>query len=74
MSKEIESLDTTTRALEEGFDFVAIGRALIRDPDLVRRMAAGEITASTCVPCNQCMAYVGVAPTRCRLDERGEVG
>jgi len=65
----VTRLDTMTHALDEGFDFVAIGRALIRDPDLVRRMAAGETTASTCVPCNQCMAYVGVAPTRCRLDD-----
>ncbi len=66
----VTRLDTMTRALDEGFDFVALGRALIREPDLVRRMAAGELTASTCVPCNQCMAYVGVEPTRCRLDDR----
>lgn len=69
----VTRLDTMTRALDEGFDFFALGRALIRDPDLVRRLAAGETTASTCTPCNQCMAYVGIEPTRCRLGEPGGV-
>jgi 2,4-dienoyl-CoA reductase-like NADH-dependent reductase (Old Yellow Enzyme family) len=33
-------LDTLERALAEGFEFVALGRALIADPDLVLRMQA----------------------------------
>ena len=31
----VTRLDTMERALDEGFEFVAMGRALIRDPDLV---------------------------------------
>jgi 2,4-dienoyl-CoA reductase-like NADH-dependent reductase (Old Yellow Enzyme family) len=61
----VTKLATMTRALEDGFDFVALGRALIRQPDLVRRLESGDLQASPCVPCNQCMAYVGVHPTRC---------
>ena len=58
-------LDTMARALEEGFEFVALGRALIRDPDLVRRMQAGELTASRCVPCNRCVIEMERDGTRC---------
>jgi 2,4-dienoyl-CoA reductase-like NADH-dependent reductase (Old Yellow Enzyme family) len=65
----ITRLDTMQRALEEGFDFVAIGRGLIRDPDLVKRMQAGELTASRCVPCNQCIIEMERGGTRCVLRE-----
>ena len=33
-------LETLLRAFAEGFEFVALGRALIADPDLVRRLQA----------------------------------
>ncbi len=61
----VTRLDTMCRAIDEGFDFIALGRALIREPDLVRRMQAGTTTRGLCEPCNQCMAYVGVKPTVC---------
>jgi 2,4-dienoyl-CoA reductase-like NADH-dependent reductase (Old Yellow Enzyme family) len=65
----VTKLATMTRALEEGFDFIALGRGLIRQPDLVRRLETGALDASPCVPCNQCMAYVGVRPTVCPYHE-----
>ena len=43
-------------AMEEGFELVAMGRALIHDPALVAKLAAGELTESGCVPCNRCVA------------------
>ncbi|HWA65969.1 MAG TPA: NADH:flavin oxidoreductase [Mycobacteriales bacterium] len=54
----ISRLDTIERALGEGFDFVAMGRALLREPDLVNRMRAGAATASTCIHCNKCMPTI----------------
>jgi 2,4-dienoyl-CoA reductase-like NADH-dependent reductase (Old Yellow Enzyme family) len=63
----VTRLDTMERALAEGFDFVALGRALIRDPDLVRRMQAGELSASRCVPCNRCVIEMERDGTRCVL-------
>ena len=51
----ITRLDTMERAVGEGFELRAMGRALIRDPDLPRRMQAGELRASRCVPCNLCV-------------------
>ena len=43
-------------AMEEGFELVAMGRALIHDPALVAKLAAGALTESGCVPCNRCVA------------------
>lgn len=61
----ITKLETMERAVAEGFDFIAMGRGLIRDPDLVRRMQAGELTGSRCVPCNRCVIEMERGGTRC---------
>jgi len=42
-------------AMSEGFEFVAMGRALLREPDLVNRIAADAATPSLCIHCNLCM-------------------
>jgi len=55
------------QAMAEGFDFVAMGRALLREPDLVRKFAVGEATAGTCVHCNKCIPSI-YSGTRCVLD------
>lgn len=57
--------ETLEEALAEGFAFVAMGRALLRDPDLPRRMASGELQASRCVPCNRCVVEMERGGTRC---------
>jgi 2,4-dienoyl-CoA reductase-like NADH-dependent reductase (Old Yellow Enzyme family) len=67
----VTRLDTMEAALEEGFDFLAMGRALIRDPDLVQRMRTGELDRSRCVPCNLCMVEMERGGTRCVLRETG---
>ena len=43
------------RAMGAGFEFVAMGRALLREPDLVNRIAADPSTPSLCIHCNLCM-------------------
>lgn len=58
---------TMERALAEGFEFVALGRALIRDPDLVHRMQRGELAGSRCIPCNRCVVEMERGGTRCVL-------
>ena len=58
---------TMEQAVAEGFDVLAVGRALIRQPDLVRRIEAGDFDGSLCTHCNRCVAYVGHAPTACPL-------
>lgn len=43
------------RARAEGFELVAMGRALLREPDLIARYQRGEARESRCVPCNECI-------------------
>jgi 2,4-dienoyl-CoA reductase-like NADH-dependent reductase (Old Yellow Enzyme family) len=61
------SLENLERAMREGFEFVALGRALIADPDLVNRMARGEATRSRCISCNKCVAEMDRGGVRCVL-------
>ena len=63
----INRAPTMERALGEGFTFMALGRALIRRPDFVRALAAGEIVESGCTHCNACVAAMGYEPTGCVL-------
>lgn len=58
---------TIERALDEGFDFVAMGRALLREPGLVNEMAEGRERASLCIQCNKCMATI-YKGTHCVLE------
>jgi 2,4-dienoyl-CoA reductase-like NADH-dependent reductase (Old Yellow Enzyme family) len=62
----INQRSTVERAMDEGFDFVAMGRALLREPDLVNAMAAGETRESLCIHCNKCMTTI-YRGTRCVL-------
>ena len=58
--------DTIDRALAEGFSFVAMARALLREPDLVERMRRGDADHSLCIHCNKCMPTI-YRGTRCVL-------
>ena len=62
----INRLDTIDGALAEGFEFVAMARALLRDPDLVRRMQRGQLSAGRCDHRNKCLPTI-YSGTRCVL-------
>ncbi|MFN8052553.1 MAG: NADH:flavin oxidoreductase [Acidimicrobiales bacterium] len=62
----INERETIDGALAEGFDFVAMARAILRQPDLPNRMREGEQSASLCVHCNKCMPTIYTG-TRCVL-------
>lgn len=49
---------TMDAALAEGFDFLAMGRALLREPDLPQRISADPSTTSQCIHCNLCMPTI----------------
>jgi len=67
----INRRDTIEQAMTEGFEFVAMGRGLLRDPNLVNQMTAGEADASLCVHCNKCMATI-YSGTHCVLVEESQ--
>jgi 2,4-dienoyl-CoA reductase-like NADH-dependent reductase (Old Yellow Enzyme family) len=64
----ILSLENLETAMREGFELVAMGRALISDPDLIRRMQAGEVQRARCDSCNECVAEMDRGGVRCVLE------
>jgi 2,4-dienoyl-CoA reductase-like NADH-dependent reductase (Old Yellow Enzyme family) len=56
-----ESMDL---AMAEGFDFVAMARALLAEPDLINRIRDDRSVHSACIHCNRCMPTI-YSRTRC---------
>ncbi len=66
----ITDIDDMQRAWREGFEFMAMGRALLREPDLLRRIQADAATRSACTHCNECMPSIYTG-TQCVLRLNG---
>nr|WP_245546902.1 NADH:flavin oxidoreductase [Nocardia brevicatena] len=62
----IASREAVDTAMAEGFDFVAMARALLYDPSIVRQMEAPSASVSPCTHCNRCMPTI-YERTRCVL-------
>lgn len=65
----VTNRETMDLAMAEGFDFVAMGRALLAEPDLISRIRAdgdAHSVRSVCNHCNQCMATI-YSHTHCVL-------
>jgi 2,4-dienoyl-CoA reductase-like NADH-dependent reductase (Old Yellow Enzyme family) len=69
----ITNRDHVQTGLDEGFDFVAMGRALLREPDLVNKMIGDPQTRSRCTHNNKCMVTV-FGRTHCVLDPEQRYG
>lgn len=66
----ITSRDNVARAMADGFEFLALGRALIADPHLVAEMRDGTKDRTRCDRCNQCMVEMDRGGVRCVLPEQ----
>jgi energy-coupling factor transporter ATP-binding protein EcfA2 len=64
LCRTINRLETMQQAMADGFDFVAMGRAVLREPDLVARLAAGQTASGVCIHCNRCVPTI-YSGTRC---------
>lgn len=62
----VTSLEVVETAMAEGFEFVAMARALLREPDLVNQWSTARGHRSLCNHCNRCMATT-FERTRCVL-------
>ncbi len=62
----ITNRETMDLAMAEGFEFVAMARALLREPDLLQRIQASGSRQSLCTHCNRCMPTI-YEGTRCVL-------
>lgn len=61
-----ENIDTV---LGEGFDAVAIARALIKDPDFINKLLEEKLQHSSCDTCNHCIAVMYNGPFVCIQNE-----
>jgi len=62
----ITRFTTVQQALAEGFGFVAMGRALLREPGLANRWREGNQGESLCTHCNKCIPTI-YSGTHCVL-------
>lgn len=69
----ITNYDHMVTGLREGFDFVAMGRALLREPNLVNAMRADHAKQTLCTHCNRCM-YTVYGRTHCLLNPDAAYG
>jgi 2,4-dienoyl-CoA reductase-like NADH-dependent reductase (Old Yellow Enzyme family) len=65
------SVDNMDKVMKAGFEFVQIGRATIRDPNVINKMQTGEITASDCDHCNRCVAAMADKGVVCVAESKG---
>jgi 2,4-dienoyl-CoA reductase-like NADH-dependent reductase (Old Yellow Enzyme family) len=67
----VQSRDGVAAAMDDGFDAIALGRALVFDPAFVTRLRAGEIDESGCTACNRCVTMMYTpGGTSCVLAEQ----
>ncbi len=66
----INKRETLDLAMAEGFEYVAMARALLREPDLLDRMQEGTAEEGVCIHCNRCMPTI-YSRTRCPVIEQG---
>ena len=56
LAGDVRSLREAQRLVDEGItDYVSLARPLIREPDLIRRWAAGNTMDSGCLSDNECL-------------------
>ncbi|MCU1734566.1 MULTISPECIES: NADH:flavin oxidoreductase [unclassified Pseudomonas] len=68
-----KSLGSIEQLMSEGFDLVAMGRALIAEPGYVNKLANGEGRSNKCTACNRCVAMMYTpGGTSCVLGQPGD--
>jgi len=61
----IKSRAGLERVMADGFELAGMGRALLHDATLPRRLERGEVERSGCVPCNRCIVEMDRGGVRC---------
>jgi 2,4-dienoyl-CoA reductase-like NADH-dependent reductase (Old Yellow Enzyme family) len=67
----MNSAQIISKALEQGFPFIAFARALIADPAFVNELRSGMREASRCTVCNYCVATMYSGRAVCHMNESG---
>lgn len=54
----VQSREGVEQAMVDGFDAIALGRALVFDPNFVNDLQKGSIQSSGCTACNRCVTMM----------------
>ena len=54
----VQSLAAAQQAVDDGFEAIALGRALVHDPGFVNALQSGAQTQSGCTACNRCVTMM----------------
>jgi 2,4-dienoyl-CoA reductase-like NADH-dependent reductase (Old Yellow Enzyme family) len=65
----MNSVQTIEKAFEKGFEFIAIARALIRNPHFVNDLRNELVDKSACTICNYCIAKMYSGKAECHFNE-----
>jgi 2,4-dienoyl-CoA reductase-like NADH-dependent reductase (Old Yellow Enzyme family) len=65
------SVDNMETVMKEGFEFVQMGRATVREPDAIKKMQSGEINGIDCDHCNRCVAEMAAKGIACTSETKG---
>lgn len=63
----VDSKKGIEQIMDAGFNFIAIGRALIHDADFLKKLEAGTLIESGCNRCNQCVVEMDREGISCVL-------
>jgi 2,4-dienoyl-CoA reductase-like NADH-dependent reductase (Old Yellow Enzyme family) len=63
----VDSRKGIEEILDAGFEFIAIARALIHDPEFLLKLKEGSIEKSECNRCNQCVVEMDRDGVKCVL-------
>lgn len=65
----VDSKQGIEEILEAGFEFIALGRPLIHDPNFLLKLQSGEIEKTECNRCNECVVEMDRGGVRCTMDD-----
>jgi 2,4-dienoyl-CoA reductase-like NADH-dependent reductase (Old Yellow Enzyme family) len=64
------SREKIDEVLDNGFEMVALARALIKDTDFVKKLQNNELTRSECDICNYCIAVMYSRQAACIMNDK----
>jgi 2,4-dienoyl-CoA reductase-like NADH-dependent reductase (Old Yellow Enzyme family) len=64
------SREKIEEVLDNGFEMVAFARALIKDPDFIKKLQKNELSRSECDICNYCIAVMYSRQAACIMNDQ----
>jgi len=68
------NMDNANTIMDEGFDAMGLGRALIFDPGMINALHSGNIRNTGCTACNQCVTLMYTPGGTACVEDGGHKG